>query len=167
MDKSIKKDKNWRIKIWDLIVKTWSQDIIDLKNKFVDNLDNLTDEWISCKVQITSMNKEDILVNITDISCQMEIDCDICGKSYLADIYSPEYICIFTSDEKKNDLDDEQEYYLINNDMSIDIGDIVHFAINLELATVNRCAECQAKFDNKSDEDEDDYESNINHINII
>ncbi len=167
MEKSIKKDKNWKIRIWDLIVKTWSQDIIDLKNKFLENVNNITQEWISCKVEIWSINKEDILVKIIDINCQMKIECDICGDSYLADIYSPEYTCIFTTDEKRITQNDEQEYYPITNDMSVDIADIINFAINLELTTVNRCSKCQKNFDNSNDDEESDYESTINHINII
>ena len=97
----------------------------------------------------------------------MKIECDICGDSYLADIYSPEYTCIFTTDEKRITQNDEQEYYPITNDMSVDIADIINFAINLELTTVNRCSKCQKNFDNSNDDEESDYESTINHINII
>ena len=166
-----KKDTNRKIKVWDLIIKSWSQDIISLENKFVKNIDNINEEWISCQVDITTMNKDDILVKINDISCQMQIDCDICGKSYVADIYNPEYTCIFTTDEKRiSKPQDDQEYYLIGDDISIDIWDIIYFAINLELSTVNRCAKCQEKFENDDNWDmyeEEEIEENKSHINTI
>lgn len=166
-----KKDTNRKIKIWDLILKPWSQDIVSLQNKFVKDLNNIDDEWISCQVDITTMNKDDVLVKIQDISCKMQIDCDICGKSYLAEIYNPEYISIFTTDEKKIKIPkDDQEYYLIENDISINVEDIVLFAINLELSTVNRCAECQEKFDNDQSGimyEEEAIEEQLSHINTI
>ena len=152
------------------MAKTWSQDTIYLENKFVNDIQNISEEWISCHVDISSMNKDDVLVNISNLNCKIKIECDICGDTYIADIYSPEYTCIFTTDQKKiSKPQDDQEYYIIWDDISIYIWDIVYFAINLELSTVNRCTNCQEKFDNDKNGimyKDEEIEENKKYINI-
>lgn len=158
------KDTNWKIKIWDLLAKTWSADTVQIKEKFLENENKIISPWISCDIYINSINKEDIWIKINNINCQLSINCDICGSEYIYNINSPEYSCIYTTDHKKVNTDNEQEYYPIDND-NIDISDIIRFAINLELESINRCEKCEEDYKNHNYQDDEESDEEINNEN--
>jgi len=151
------KDRNFGIKISDLLNETWKIDEISFQNKFIDQLPNLGKEWISWKFTMQSLNDSSLLGKLTDIICQLEEICDSCWTCYIRDVNIPEYVARFVSSdelEKEKEKSEEDVFSIDPKNETIDIVDMVLQSIVLNEPFVKHCKACQKKIDDSSDDED-------------
>ena len=153
-----KQDKNFWIKISDLLTETWKIDEISFENKFTDQLPKLGKEWISWKFTMQSLTDSSLLGKLTDIVCELEDVCDSCGSSYMRDVNIPEYVARFVSWdelEKEKEKSEEDVFSIDPKNETIDIVDMVVQAIVLNEPFAKHCKTCEKKIEASSDDEDD------------
>ena len=147
------------IKVSDLLHNPWSSDIVNFSGKKTTQLSGLSNDGISWKVRLRSLNDSDISVVIEELNLELNLDCDRCWVQYKKNINLEEIDGKFTTN-----IDDwyhEDYVYPINvKDLNIDIEDFIVHSVSLEQDIVNYCENCQKIIDQLSeDEDIDLYEN--------
>lgn len=152
------KDQNFSIKISDLLNQTWKIDEVVFEKKFSDQIPHLTKEGISWTFVVQSLNESSLLGTLKDLTCRIDDTCDSCQDSFVRNVLVPEYIARFvieseqTEEEKANA--EESVFFIDPKNEVIDIHDMVVQAILLQEPIVKRCAACEKKLENVSDDDE-------------
>ncbi len=103
------KDKNFSIKISDLLNQSWSVDEISFENKFSEQLPNLTDDGISWSFVIQSLNDSDIIWTLKNLKCNINDICDSCQKEFVRDVNIHEYIAKFSIQADKINKEAENQ----------------------------------------------------------
>ena len=159
-DKTVIKDKIFKIKIADLLNETWRQDEIVFEHKFSDQLPNLEDDGIAWTFTIQSLDNTSLLGTLTDVTARFHETCDSCGASFIRSVAIPSYTARFVfEDEAKKEKDAEvSEEVLFTIDPkaeTINIEDMVVQAILLNDPFVKRCEKCTKRLA-ETEDDEDD-----------
>lgn len=150
------KDYWFKIKVSDLLLKPWSKDLIEFKNKFTNNIPNITEEWISWTVSLMSLNENSIQVVLKNINTKLNTICDVCGVEFVKDIYVKSYDTKFVNPEIHHDLSEKvhDSEFLIDEDDNINIEDLLTQAILVQNMIVIRCDECEEKLSNIDDNED-------------
>lgn len=81
------KDYWLKIKVADLLNNPWNSDNLKFEKKFLKDTDiKLSNEWISWKIYLQGLSKDEILVKIKELNFKIVYQCDKC-----LDIYEKEY----------------------------------------------------------------------------
>lgn len=160
------KDKNFKIKIWDLLCNIWSFDEIHFEKKFLDELIWLDDNGISWDIYLQSLNDQAIHCILKNISCSVIEDCEVCNKTYNREIIIPQYSAKFVLWDTKTYItkkSDEEVFQINSKDEFINLYDMVLQAVFLQEPIAKHCGDCQKKVDALNDDEELEYfESNSN-----
>ncbi len=153
------KNRLHKIKVWDLLKKIWSIDIINISKLDIVHLKNIED--ISWKIFMQSISDEEIYIRFEDISYISKNICDYCGNWFnqkmILENLSHRYA------KHTNKVDAQDDIRPINNDITIDIITPITQAIMINCNIQNICSNCKDKT-NKWDDDYDQYETTkINH----
>lgn len=152
------KDKNFIIKVWDLLKEWWKVDTIEFEEKTSSDLPHLDKKWISGSILLRSLNQDSLYVSLENIYCKLQEICDRCWIDYERTINIPEYVCRFVGSEKikkEEQETSEEEIFVINSrDETIDVEPMVIQAIKLEDPFVSHCPNCKKELENISDEEE-------------
>lgn len=160
------KDKNFKIKIWDLLHNVWSSDEIHFEKKFLDELTWLDDKGVSWDIYLQSLNDQAVHCVLQNVSCSIVENCDTCNKTYTREAIIPEYSAKFVLWDMTNYLtkkSDEEVFQISSKDEFINLYDMVLQAIILQEPIAKHCEDCQKNVDKLDDDEELAYfESNSN-----
>ncbi len=157
------KDKNFIIKVGDLLQEWGKTDSISFNHKSSSWISNLANKWISWTVNFHSLNQDSLYVSLEDISCEINEICDRCWISYVRKVNVPSYVSRFVLNEKikqEEEQTSDEEIFLINTrDETIDIEPMIIQSIFLEEPFVKHCQSCEKEIIN--DIDWEDIEGNF------
>jgi len=152
------KDKNFIVKVWDLLKEWWKSDSIVFEKKATSELPNLSEKGISWTIILRSLNQDSLYVNLENISCEIKEICERCWASYTRKVENPEYVARFVISEKikkEEQETSEEEIFVINSrDESIDLEPMILQSIILKEPFIKRCPKCESELA-KEFEDED------------
>lgn len=156
------KNKDFLIKIADLLNETGKKDSIYFDNKFSDQIKGLEKKGISGTFTIQSLNNDSILWTLDDTKCRINETCESCGNNFTRNINIPTYTARFVDQnewaEEKNKNSDEDVFLINLKDETINIEDMIVQAIVLNDPFVKRCEECEKRLEKESeDENNVDY----------
>ena len=75
------KDQTFEIKIGDLLNQVAVDEIV-FENKKTDLIPNLTEDGITGKIRLSWIDDENVLVEIEELTCELNEICDYCNKSF-------------------------------------------------------------------------------------
>lgn len=163
------KDKNFIIKVGDLLKEWGKVDTLTFEEKTTSALPNLNKEGISGTIVLRSLNQDSLYVNLENISCTLEETCDRCWVHYTRKVVVPEYVSRFVISEKikqEEQETSEEEIFVINaRDESIDVELMIIQAIKFQDPFVSHCEKCEKELEKISDEEE--IEEGISSGNVI
>lgn len=152
------KDKNYIIKVGDLLQEWGKNDIIEFDSKISSQLSNLSQEWISGTVILRSLNQDSLYISLKDVTCFLEETCDRCGSHYKRPVEINEYKARFVADEKtkleEQETSDEEIFVINMREKSIDVEAMIAQAISLEDPFVKHCDVCEKELENTPDEED-------------
>lgn len=164
--------KQFYIKVWDLLKKTGSKDHISINQIHIaeDKIKDIYD--ITCKIFLQSLTDKEIYVKITELSYKGSNICDYCGKKTEQEIACPDdtYRYVLPSElEKNNELDLGDDLFMIDGDMSIDLTTPIVNNILLNDTIQHLCKNCIKKklYNDDGKEDIEDNMIDINHPTFI
>jgi len=140
------KDFWFKIKISDLLKNPGSQDKIKFEKKFTNQIQWLTESWISGKIFIFGSSPKSVDVVLEELKTEIKEKCEICWKTYIRNVEIKNYETTFVTPDIHHDITEKihDEEFLINTkDMTIDIEDLVSQAINLTNPIVKKCENCE------------------------
>jgi len=157
-EKSIIKDKVFKIKIADLLNETGRQDEIAFDHKFSDQLPNLDDQGISWNFTIQSLDNTSLLGTLTDVTATFHETCESCWSLFLRSVYIPSYIGRFVfEDQAKKEEPSASEEVVFTIDAKVEIiniEDMVVQSVLLNDPFVKRCPACTKRLESVDDEDD-------------
>lgn len=166
--KKVIRDKNFEIKVSDLLKNPWKTDQIVFEKKFSDDIQWLTDDGVRWVVNLWSLDKASLIVDINDISCQIDDTCDICSEWFRRDIDIETYEMKFIIPDKKiwnldkdSQLEEGEVFHINAKNEIIDVEEMIVQAIKLEepmSKKCNKCIENAAPIDYESEFEEEDPE---------
>lgn len=161
------KDKNFKIKIWDLLHNIGSSDDIHFEKKILEDLPGLDESWISGDINLQSLNDQAVYCTLQNVSCKIVEDCDTCAKTYTREVSVPDYTAKFVLWDTKSYMSaksDEEVFQIDSKDEFIDLTEMTKQAIFLNEPISKHCPECQEKLESVDDDEELAYlesQSNI------
>ena len=148
------KKSKFIINVWDLLVSAGKKDEISFENEPIEELENLTNDWVSGNITIQSYDQNSLLVTLHDLSCTMHEPCDKCTEMYDRKIFIPEYFSKFQIEiDPEYEWDDE--IFQIDKNENIDVKDMIINAINLQEPFTKKCPNCENLEDDAEDLDGD------------
>jgi len=149
------KDQSFEIKIADLLNQVAVDELV-FENKHTNLIPNLSKDWISGKIRLSWIDDENVLVEIEELSCELNEVCDYCTKEFPRKIEVHGYSSRFTLNrEEKDYANDEVLFFIDEKNATINIEEMVYQAIQLENPFVLYCPECAHQHDALSVEDEE------------
>ena len=147
------KKSRFIINVWDLLVSAGKKDEIHFENEPIEEIEYLTDDWVSGDVLIQSYDQNSLLVTLLDVSCTLHEPCDKCTEFYDRNVEITEYSAKFQIEiDPEYEWDDE--IFEIDKNENIDIKDMVINAINLQEPFTKKCPKCmEIEWDDEEDED--------------
>ncbi len=145
------KNNTFKINVWDLLQSAGKIDQVSFKNEKIDNINFLSDDWISWDIMIQSFDQDSLLVTLEDITATINEPCDICNKTYKRELNIDEYSAKFQKKIDKNESSDD-EVFKIDGNSNIDIKDLITQSILLKEPLAKRCSICSKKSSNESDD---------------
>jgi len=145
------KNNTFKINVWDLLQSAGKIDQFSFKNEKTENINWLSQNWISGDVLMQSFDQNALLVTLENISADIDDQCDICNKTYTRKLDIKEYIAKF---QKKIDLNEstDDEVFKIDGNENIDIKDMITQAIILKEPLAKKCSTCTKKSSKESDD---------------
>ena len=163
------KDKNFVIKVGDLLREGWKADTLSFSNKESKYLEKCSKDGISGEILIRSIDQDSLYVNVEHISCVFDETCDRCGASYKRPVETHWYTARFVASEqikKEEQETTDEEIFLINTrDETIDLELLIIQAIKIDDPFISHCPDCKKEIESLPDDDEDD--SLISWGNIV
>jgi uncharacterized metal-binding protein YceD (DUF177 family) len=97
------------------------------------------------------------LVEIEELSCELDETCDYCTKLFKRKIEIQNYSSRFTlNKEEINYANDEVLFFIDEKTSTINIEEMIYQAIELETPFVLYCPDCAKKHENLSEDEEVD-----------
>ena len=147
------KDQTFEIKVGDLLSQV-AVDEIEFEHKKTTLIPNLSEDWITGKIRLSWVDDENVLVEIEQLSCELDETCDYCTKEFKRKIEVQWYSSRFTlNKEEINYANDEVLFFIDEKTSTINIEEMIYQAIELERPIVLYCPDC-AKNHEKLPEDE-------------
>lgn len=147
------KKSRFIINVWDLLISAWKRDEISFENEYIQEIPNLTKEWISGTIVIQSYDQNSLLVTLHDLKCTIHEPCDKCTELYDREISIPEYSAKFQI-EIDPDYEWDDEIFTIDKNENIDVQDMIINAINLQEPFTKKCPKC-IDLEEEEEDDED------------
>ena len=163
------KDQTFEIKIWDLLNQV-AVDEVFFENKMTNLIPNLSEDWITGKIRLSWIDDENVLVEIEELSCELDEICDYCTKPFQRKIKIQWYSSRFTlNKEEINYANDEVLFFIDEKTSTINIEEMIYQAIELERPVVLYCPECAKNHENLSEDeiDESDFDLGWEWWNIV
>ena len=147
------KDQTFEIKIGDLLNHVAVDEII-FENKKTDLIPNLSEEWITGKIRLSWIDDENVLVEIEELSCELNESCDYCNKEFKRKIEIHWYSSRFTlNKDEVNYANDEVLFFIDEKTSTINIEELIYQAIELETPFVLYCPDCAKQHENLSEDE--------------
>ncbi len=149
------------IKVSDLLKNPWQKDNIKLNDLYLEDLPNMN-SWLSCELELESLNDEMLFVTVKNLKCSVNEICDRCLEEYNRDIsileYKSKFIYPTKNDEEFEDLWkwDEELFQINPRFETIDVQDLLYHTIKLQDQIVKKCSKC-SKIKIEDDLDDIDY----------
>jgi len=164
------KDQTFEIKVWDLLNQV-AVDEMTFEHKKTNLISNLSEEWISGKIRLSWIDDENVLVEIEELSCELNETCDYCIKPFKRKVEIQNYSSRFTlNKEEINYANDEVLFFIDEKTSTINIEEMIYQAIELETPIVLYCPDCTKKHENLSEDeeiDESDFDLGGEWWNIV
>jgi hypothetical protein len=157
------KDYFLKINIWDLLQKPWTKDIVNFENKFHKEFENITKNGIKWKIELLSLSKDSILVDILNLSLDIINICDICGEETINKIKIINFEIKFIKKYKllKWEEYNENDFFLNERDGNIDLTNVIYQIINWENKIINVCETCKKQTKSLDDDNYNNIENKI------
>lgn len=153
----MKNNKQFTVKVWDILHNLWTKDTVSFVNKFSTKLPHLWKKGLSFDVQLQSLSDEQLQLSIPKVTIPLSLQCDYCGKGF-EDVY---YSKRLTTKAVKESLLDKNMWYEISIDEKNHIIDIEQWLVESIVVTFpvsNMCKTCKEKPTNEGG----DIPDNIN-----
>ncbi len=161
------KDQTFEIKVWDLLNQVAVDEIV-FENKKTDLIPNLTENWISWKIRLSWIDEENVLIELEELTCELNETCDYCTKTFKRKIEIQWYSSRFTLNKDEiNYANDEVLFFIDEKTATINIEEMVYQAIKLETPFVLYCPDCAKNHENLSEEIDESELWNWQWWNII
>jgi len=142
------KDQTFEIKVGDLLSQV-AVDEIEFENKKTNLIPNLSEDWITGKIRLSWVDDENVLVEIEQLSCELDETCDCCTKEFKRKIEIQWYSSRFTlNKEEINYANDEVLFFIDEKTSTINIEEMIYQAIELERPIVLYCPDCAKNHEN-------------------
>ena len=150
------KHNGFEIKVSD-ILNSKVTDTITFENRIIPELSNLSEEWVSWKITIQSLDHESLFVTL-DVEGKLNDVCDRCWEEYQRSISIEGYTAKYVTQQDPTVKDDEDEILFIDVKLwIIDVEELIYHAIQLEEPFVKYCEKCAALPVEGNDEEEDEW----------
>ena len=147
------KDQTFEIKVGDLLNQV-AVDEISFENKETNLIPNLTECWITGKIRLSWIDDENVLVEIEELTCELNEICDYCNKSFKRKIEIHWYSSRFTLNKDEiNYANDEVLFFIDEKTATINIEEMIYQAIELETPFVLYCPECSKIHENMPEDE--------------
>ena len=163
------KNQTFEIKVWDLLNQV-AVDEITFENKMTNLIPNLSEDWISGKIRLSWIDDENVLVEIEELSCELDETCDYCTNPFKRKIEIQNYSSRFTlNKEEINYANDEVLFFIDEKTSTINIEEMIYQAIELERPIVLYCPECAKNHENQPEDEieEPDFDLGGEWWNIV
>jgi len=164
------KDQTFEIKVWDLLNQV-AVDEVTFEHKKTNLVPNLSEDWISGKIRLSWIDDENVLVEIEELSCELDETCDYCTKPFKRKVEIQWYSSRFTlNKEEINYANDEVLFFIDEKTATINIEEMIYQAIELETPFVLYCPDCAKEHENLSEDeeiDESDFDLGGEWWNIV
>ena len=148
------KDQTFEIKIGDLLNQVAVDELV-FENKKTDLIPNLTENWITGKIRLSWIDDENVLVEIEELSCELNETCDYCNKEFKRKIEIHWYSSRFTLNKDEiNYANDEVLFFIDEKTATINIEELIYQAIELETPFVLYCPDCAKTHENLTEDEE-------------
>ena len=151
-------NKEFKIKVSDLLGQPWKIDEIDIKNMFSKLVPWLTKEWISGDLYLKSLDDNSVFAELENISCCREKPCERCQIIFEEKKEYPPYTSKFSLVKNKDELDDDAVFE-IDNKENINLEDMITQNILLEDEIWNYCNKCKLKIWELDNDDFNQYDN--------
>lgn len=149
------------IKVSDILLHSWSSDVVVFTNIFSSKIPWLTKDWITWKVFFENLNKSEILITIDEIFIHIDTNCDRCWKDFV----EKRTLTNISIQAKilEQPLLTEDLLVIDPKDLTVDIEDFLRdqFLLHQELKTL--CTNCEQIPLEDFNEDEDIVTGVIRH----
>ena len=163
------KDQTFEIKVGDLLNQV-AVDEITFENKKTSLIFNLSEDWITGKIRLSWIDDENVLVEIENLTCELNEICDYCTKPFKRKIEIQDYSSRFTlNKEEINYANDEVLFFIDEKTATINIEEMIYQAIELERPIVLYCPDCAKKHENLPEDEinESEFEEEEQWWNIV
>ena len=148
------KDQTFEIKVGDLLNQVAVDELV-FENKKTTLIPNLTEDWISGKIRLSWIDDENVLVEIEELSCELNETCDYCNKEFKRKIEIHWYSSRFTLNKDEiNYANDEVLFFIDEKTATINIEELIYQAIELETPFVLYCPDCAKTHENLTEYEE-------------
>ncbi len=148
------KDQTFEIKVGDLLNQVAVDELV-FENKKTTLIPNLTEDWISGKIRLSWIDDENVLVEIEELSCELNETCDYCNKEFKRKIEIHWYSSRFTLNKDEiNYANDEVLFFIDEKTATINIEELIYQAIELETPFVLYCPDCAKTHENLTEDEE-------------
>ena len=163
------KDQTFEIKVGDLLNQV-AVDEMAFEHKKTNLIPNLSEDWISGKIRLSWIDDENVLVEIENLTCELDETCDYCTKEFKRKIEIQDYSSRFTlNKEEINYANDEVLFFIDEKTATINIEEMIYQAVELERPVVLYCPECAKNHENLSEDEieESDFDLGGEWWNIV
>jgi hypothetical protein len=109
---------SWTIKVWDLLTKPGSEDIVTRTSQPIDTIPNITEDKLDIRFKIASVNHNEVWITILWLKADFNEVCDYSGVDFVRTLKINEEdneILRFSLDS-----DDDEVYPIVSRDNTID-----------------------------------------------
>ena len=161
------KDQTFEIKVGDLLNQI-AVDEISFEHKKTSLIPNLSDDWVSWKIRLSWIDDENVLVEIEELTCELDEICDYCNNSFKRKIEIQWYSSRFTLNKDEiNYANDEVLFFIDEKTATINIEELIYQAIELETPFVLYCPDCAKSHENLSEDEEIEKSEEWQWWNIV
>jgi len=163
------KDQTFEIKVGDLLNQVAVDELV-FEHKKTTLIPNLSEDWITGKIRLSWIDDENVLVEIEQLSCELDETCDYCTKDFKRKIEIQWYSSRFTlNKEEINYANDEVLFFIDEKTSTINIEEMIYQAIELERPIVLYCPDCAKNHENLPEDEieESDFDLWWEWWNII
>ena len=148
------KDQTFEIKVGDLLNQVAVDELV-FENKKTALIPNLTENWITGKIRLSWIDDQNVLVEIEELTCELNETCDYCNKEFKRKIEIHWYSSRFTLNKDEiNYANDEVLFFIDEKTATINIEELIYQAIELETPFVLDCPDCAKTHENLTEDEE-------------
>lgn len=148
------KDYIFHYKVSDILRHPEHPETIQFSNKFSTLIPQCSDEGISGTIVLQGLNEEHLQIDILNLSCTLDSQCDRCGNPLSIKLGTTwmNYSAEFPYKTKKRDqIPVEPDIYIDEKNQTIDLEEIITTDLLLSQDIVNLCQVCQKTVENTNE----------------